>query len=231
MGRIRHEAPGTLASVRRLLRQRGQFLLDDAPAAQERLVALISIGPVAHGANRYEPVGHRANSVEWIGVTVRANYHASCRGVGGAESARFLPARGRTSGPPRPHASVAPVSSEYRSMRAELPAQVVELVDAFRTRSRRSSSCTCSPTPTSLNPSSWTPRPPTAWSAPIGGSWTALVPKAPSSPAPATCLRPTWKRRPPSWAWPGNGSASTTVRYRPCPCSSCASRRWTWPAA
>jgi hypothetical protein len=71
--RIRHEARGTLASVRRLLRQRGQFLLDDAPAAQERLVALMSIGPVGHGVNRYEPVGHRANSVEWIGVTVRAN--------------------------------------------------------------------------------------------------------------------------------------------------------------
>lgn len=29
-------------------------------------------------------------------------------------------------------ASVARMSSEYRSMRAELPAQVVELVDAFR---------------------------------------------------------------------------------------------------
>jgi hypothetical protein len=31
--------------------------------------------------------------------------------------------------------NVALVSSEYRSMRAELPAQAVELVDAFRSRS------------------------------------------------------------------------------------------------
>jgi len=93
------------------------------------------------------------------------------------------------------------MSSEYRSMREELPAEVVELVDAFRSPATQIAFLYLLANANILDLVLVDAETAARMVRPY--SWfldTASAPKASSSPVPATSRHPRWRPRSPSWA-------------------------------
>jgi hypothetical protein len=107
-------------------------------------------------------------------------------------------------------------------MRAELPAPVEELVAALRNPITQIEFLNLLYEAEFLEPVLVDAETAARMVRPTRGSSTASAPRASSSPAPATSRQPTWRPRPPSWAYPDQPTPDGALFAR-------AALR-TWPA-